>query len=403
MIPYPAKVPYDYESRKKYIDVPFPDIEYRERLKAIRKMLQAHELSGLLVYSFPVSDDGVGHLSYLSGFRALGGDGVLLLPRDGDPTLIFDRIFTEPIASCIWTTWIKDVWPSTRENIPLNIQSWIKENNLENARIGLVGEHMLPWDLWNQTQRDLPTITWIPVTQAFNDIQKMKSDREMQLIRKVCQMTNEGMRAGVEAIVPGISEGEIIGKINAEFFVQGAHDLSFTSVIASGPRGGIKHSYPTMRKIKKGDIVYIDVGARYYGYHTDMSRVVIVGTPTNKQKEILGYVKDAYYTLLDTMNPGVPVTEISAVAQNLETESGIYRKYGKEGVYVRLAASHAMSNGLVEWSLQDGRTVISPNLSPLAFEPMIVIQNFGTIVIESMVGFTQKGANVLTPLKLDWM
>ena len=80
-----------------------------------------------------------------------------------------------------------------------------------------------------------------------------------------------------------------------------------------------------------------------------------------------------------------------------------YKKYGKEGVYVRLAASHAMSNGFFEWSLQDGRTIILPNLSPLAFEPMIVIQNFGTIVIESMVGFTEKGATVLTPLKLDWM
>jgi len=147
MIPYPAKVPYDYESRKKYIDVPFPETEYRERMKKIRKMMQTHELSGLLVYSFPVSDDGVGHLSYLSGFRALGGAGILLLPMDGNPTLIFNRIFTEPMASCIWTTWIKDVWPSTRENIPLNIQSWIKEHNLENAKIGLVGEHMLPWDL----------------------------------------------------------------------------------------------------------------------------------------------------------------------------------------------------------------------------------------------------------------
>jgi len=216
-------------------------------------------------------------------------------------------------------------------------------------------------------------------------------------------MTNEGMKAGVEIITPGILEGEIIGKINAEFFIQGAHDLSFTSVISSGPRGGIKHSYPIKKKIKKGDIVYIDVGARYYGYHTDMSRVVIVGTPTNKQKEILGYVKDAYYTLLDTMKPGVPVTEIDTLAQKLEKEFGIYKKYGKEGAYVRLSASHAMSNGFFEWSLQDGRTIISPNLSPLAFEPMIVIQNFGTIVIESMVEFTRKGANVLTPYKLDWM
>jgi Xaa-Pro aminopeptidase len=76
--------------------------------------------------------------------------------------------------------------------------------------------------------------------------------------------------------------------------------------------------------------------------------------------------------------------------------------YG-EDAYLNFAGSHAMSTGFVEWSLEDGRTVLEPNLSPLAFEPMIVILDFGTIVIESMVAITEKGIEVLTPLELDWM
>lgn len=404
MIDYHSRVPYDYDARVKYVDVPFPEKEYIDRIRKVRDMMRDKGLAGLLVYSYPVGKEGAGHLTYLSSFWGIGGDAVLLLPMDGEPTLIFDRVtHGEPIHSCIWTTWIRDVLPSTRENIPSNIGSWVKEHGLDGERIGLVGETMLPWDLWSKTREALPSVTWVSATTYFLDIQKMKSELEMKLIRKVCKMTDEGMRAGVEMVTPGASEGEIIGEVHREFAKQGAHDFSFISKISSGPRAGLKHSYPTPRKIRRGDLVYIDIGARYYGYHTDMARVVVVGRPTKKQEEILGHVRDAYNKVLDAIEPGVPVTEIHELAKGLADRTGVYRKYGDEGAYINLALSHGMSTGYHEWSLTDGRTVISPRLSPLAFEPMISIMDFGIVLIESMVSFTRKGAEVLTPLKLEWM
>jgi Xaa-Pro dipeptidase len=403
MIPFDSRVPYDFETRKKYIDIPFPEGEYAERIDKIRGLMQERELGALLVYSYPAGSEGAGHLTYLTSFMPLGGDAALLLPMDGEPTLIFDRVFhSEPTHSMNWTTWVRDVHPSTRENVPANIKAWLEERGLDKGKIGLVGERMLPWDLWNQTRESLPEATWKPVTRAFNDIQKIKSPSEMDLMRKVCKMTDEGMRAGLEAVSSGVSEGEIVGEISREFARQGAHGVSFSPCIASGPRGGLKHSYPTDRKIRKGDIVYIDVGAKYYGYNTDMSRVVVVGAPTPKQKYLLDADREAYYTLLDEMRPGVPVTEIHGMAREMEKRSGIYERYG-EGAYVRFAGSHALATGYAEWSLEDGRTVLTSNLSPLAFEPMIVILDLGTIVIESMVAITGKGAEVLTPLEVDWM
>jgi Xaa-Pro aminopeptidase len=403
MIPYSSKVPYDYDTIKSYIDVPFPESEYEGRVEKIRMIMLEKDLSALLVFSNPAGGDGAGHLTYLSGFMPMGGNAVLLLPLDGEATIIFDRIFHgEPTHSQNWTTWIKDVWPSTRDNIALNIQSWIKERKLDTKKIGIVGEKMLPYDIWAKTLSLLLKVKWVPETQSFNDVQKIKSDNEMHLIKKVCCMTNEGMKVGVETVRPGITEGEVIAKVEAKFFEEGAHDLSFTSICCSGPRSGVKHSYPTSRKIQNGDLVYIDVGARYYGYYTDMSRVIMVGKPTQKQKELLDYNSYAYYTLLDAMKPGVSVTEIYKLAEEIGQKSGVYEKYGKDA-YIGLSDSHGMSTGFAEWSLRDNRTIIIPNLSPLAFEPMFVILNVGTIVIESMVGFTNKGAEVLTPYKLDWM
>lgn len=403
MKPFSSKIPYDYESRKKYIDIPFPESEYEERVRKVREMMASHELDALMVFSNPAGHDWAGHLTYLTSFMPHGGNGALLLPMDGEPALVFDMIYhSEPTHSMNWTTWVRNVQPSARGAVSVNVQAWFNENRLDRGRVGLVGEMMFPWAFWDKTLRGLPDTVWSSVTRSFNEIQKRKSPLEMELIRKVCAMTNEGMRAGVDAVSSGVTEGEVVGEIAKEFYRQGAHELSFSHTIASGPRGGLKHSYPTERNIREGDLVYIDIGAKYYGYHTDMSRVVVVGKPNEKQRELLELDREAYYTLLDMIRPGVPVSEIHSRAIELEEKSGFYERYG-EGSYIQLSAGHAMSTGFAEWTLEDGVTLLEPNLSPLAFEPMITMLDFGTIVIESMVAITGKGNEVLTPLEVDWM
>ncbi len=180
----------------------------------------------------------------------------------------------------------------------------------------------------------------------------------MKLIKKVCKMTDKGMEAGIEAVKKGVTEGEVVGEIHRELARQGAHDLSFNSCIASGPRGGLKHSYPTERKISDGDLVYLDIGARYYGYHTDMSRVVMVGEPSNKQKEVLECVRNAYYALLDIMEPGIHVDMLIALSRELGTKSDLLERY-KGKIYMDLAAGHGMSTGFAEWRPNDGETVLN--------------------------------------------
>jgi Xaa-Pro aminopeptidase len=386
------------------MDLPFPEEEFHSRIEKVKKMMEAKEVSCLLIYSSSGGSDMSGHLTYLSALRAGGGPAVMFLPIDGEPFLLSASMaHGEPMHSPNWTTWIRDFWPSTPENIPVNIESWVKENKLEESRIGTVGERMFSWNIWSQTIKRVPKVSWVPLSREFIEIQKIKSESEMKLIRKVCNMTNEGMRVGVETAKQGVSEAEVVARINARMYEEGAHTLSFDSICNSGSKSGVKHSYPTHRKIQKGDLVYLDIGAKYYGYNTDMSRTVMVGKPSPKQREILEYEREAYYTLIDAMKPGVHVDEIYDLAKDLEDKTGIYEKYGREGAYVGFWVSHGMSTGFGEWGIGRGGTVLTPNISPLAFEPMIVILNFGTVVIESMIAITKKGSEVLTPLKLDWM
>ena len=90
---------------------------------------------------------------------------------------------------------------------------------------------------------------------------------------------------------------------------EGAH-TGGVRIVNSGPKSGLKHSYPTTRKIARGDMVYLDMGAVKFGYQSDMSRTVVVGGANTEQRQVLDVIENAYDTLTRMMRPGVRVSSL---------------------------------------------------------------------------------------------
>ena len=111
-----------------------------------------------------------------------------------------------------------------------------------------------------------------------------------------------------------MTENEIAATAYRAIFARGAHDRSFQTIVNSGPRGGLKHSYPTARKIQTGDMVYLDMGAMKFGYQIDMSRSVVVGGANDEQKQVLDVILNAYNVLTLMMKPGTKMSEIISKA-----------------------------------------------------------------------------------------
>src|SRR5208282_5739364 len=109
----------------------------------------------------------------------------------------------------------------------------------------------------------------------------------------------------------------------------------------------LKHSYPTERRVSRGDMVYIDLGAARFGYQSDMSRTVVVGGANPEQRAVLDVIEDAFETLTGMMKPGVPVSKLVNKAEELAEDSGLRVKY-RGRIYLGLMVHHAIATSFFE-------------------------------------------------------
>jgi Xaa-Pro aminopeptidase len=389
-------VPFNWATRRKYLDLPFPISEYKTRLDKIRREMEKKHLDTLLIFG----DSGdPGDLVYVGNFIPFGRACIVLNVRH-DSVLITDAILHgEPINSYAWMTWIKDFVPvhhDAKEYASAVSRIFKKWNS---KRVGIVGIDNLPTMVWQELNISF-RVHWEDFWGEFTRLKSVRSNREVKLCRRVGKITSLAMKAAVESIEPGVTESKIASIANKVMFEEGAHDRSFPTIVNSGPKSGIKHSYPTAKKMRRGELVYLDMGAMMYGYQCDMSRSVVVGGKANPdQKQVLDAVHLAYVTLTKMMRPGVKTSTLIAKAKSLEQESVLRSKFGKR-MYLGLIVHHAIATSFFEFpSLGLEDTVLQKNMT-FAFEPMAHILDFGTAVIEDTILITRDGCESITPYEL---
>jgi Xaa-Pro aminopeptidase len=395
---YRSQVPYDWKTRKKYQDLPFPASEYKTRIRRVKESMERADLDAIIVFG---NTGDPGDIVYLSNFIPFGGNAVVVLPADSEPTLITDAVLHgEPINSHAWMTWIEDFTAVHRS--PKEFGAAIRKalGKVRPRRVGLVGRDAIPASIWSEV--DSPRVEWTDFWFEFTSVKSIRSPREVSLLREVGRITAAAMSAAVESTRAGRTESEIAAVAAGTLLREGAHDRAFGTIVNSGPRSGIKHGYPTDRKLRNGDMVYLDMGAIKYGYQSDMSRTVVVGGANTEQRRVLDTVEEAFETLTDMMRPGVRTSELVARGEQIARRSGLRERY-RGRIYLGLSVHHAIATSFFEipsLGLED--TVLEPNMS-FAFEPMAHILDFGTAVIEDCILITKHGVESLTPYeRVHW-
>jgi Xaa-Pro aminopeptidase len=395
---YQSQVPYDWETRKKYLDLPFPLSEYDSRLKRVRRTMEEKGLDALLVFG---NAGDPGDLVYISNFIPFGRAAVLL-PSKGRPQIITDAVLHgEPINSYAWMTWVRDFQVVRHE--PCDFAEAIAKSLREMAakRVGLVGMDTIPMSIW-EALAPKARVKWTDFWFEFTSVKSIRSPREITLLREVGRITARAMQAAVEAIAVGKKESEVAAIANYTMAKEGGHGGGFPSIVNSGPKSGLKHSYPTERKIARGDMVYLDLGATRFGYQSDMSRTVVVGGADEQQKEVLDVVEEAFDALTAMMRPGVRISRLVEKANGIADASGLKEKY-RGRIYLGLMVHHAIATSFFEIpSLGLPDTRLKKNMS-FAFEPMAHILDLGPAVIEDCILITADGNESLTPYeKVHW-
>lgn len=222
------------------------------------------------------------------------------------------------------------------------------------------------------------------------DLRKVKDKKEIALMKKAAALTSLGMKAAYETIRSGRTEIEVATEIEYAMRSKGSWGTAFETLVSSGISSAYPHGGCTEKKIRSGDLVVVDIGANYHYYCSDMTRTIVAGKPSEKQKKMYAVVNRAEDKAFEAIEPGAKAKDVDRAARAVIEKAG----YGKFFV-------HGLGHGV-------GLMVHEPpSLSPLSRdrltagnvvsdEPGIYLVNYGGIRIEDSVLVTSRGSEKLT-------
>ena len=226
--------------------------------------------------------------------------------------------------------------------------------------------------------------------EPVRTLRKVKEKGELELMRKAGELTTEGMKAAYETIKPGVREYEVAAEIEYAMRKKGSWGTAFETIVASGVRSAFPHGGCTDRKMRKGDLVVVDIGATFQYYCSDMTRTIVAGKPSAKQKKIYEIVRLAQEEAFQAVKPGAKAKDIDSISRKVIKGAG-YDEY-----YV-----HGLGHG-VGLEIHEPPTLNSTSKDRLAvgnvvtIEPGIYIVNFGGIRIEDTVLVQKRKGEKLT-------
>jgi Xaa-Pro aminopeptidase len=377
-----GRVPYDWEMRQKWMHLPFSVEEYEARVDRLREKLRASGTEGLIVHG---TRDDRAAIRYLANYEDFyGGESLFVLPVEGEPAFMTNAVMhSEPMHSGIQEVWLKDVrcapHPRTlvepTTTIYDHLEDVLKERGLERGAVGVSGEGKAK--LTNWLAENFPSARIQDAGRLLPEAMAIKSDAEVEMLRASAHVADAGLLALMEAAVEGVSEFDLSAEANRAMFKAGAEDTSLPIAVVSGPRSGFKHTAPTDRKLQKGDWVYTDLGARYQGYCSDMSRQRTVGPPTEEQRRLMEDQIEIVHAVMREARTGSRIGDLAEIAESLAREKGV-----SEYLYFR---GHGIGTSThVPPSFAPGSDTILEENMVFCFEPMLVKYEFGTACVEHM-------------------
>src|ERR1044071_2856585 len=183
-----SRVPFDWEHRKEWLELPFPIEEYEQRVAKVRKEMGAQGLDALLIYGAPAWLNG--DVRWISNFLTVIGNTVVVLPLEGELMVTTDSIFhSAPMHSFVHQTWIRDFRPShlpgtvkDPEGIGEHARRFLQERKLDNARIGLVGERFFAAPVLDEIRTKLPGVKLTSGTRAYWTAKQINRPRHIALM-----------------------------------------------------------------------------------------------------------------------------------------------------------------------------------------------------------------------------
>lgn len=258
------------------------------------------------------------------------------------------------------------------------------------VRVGFEAEHLSYAAVEELRAKSAENHQWVPVTRAIKALRAVKDAGEIACMEAAAVLNAECFAEVLSLIRPGVAEREIALALEFAFRKRGAEDKAFDIIVASGVRGALPHGTASDKFLAQGELVTIDFGCRYRGYHSDETVTLALGQVSEQLLEIHAVVLEAQRRAMAAVRPGTPLRAIDQAARDYIAERGF-------GDYFGHGTGHGLGLEVHEF----------PSVSPrsddraeagmvMTIEPGIYIPDLGGVRIEDTVLVTAEGCRRLT-------
>lgn len=219
---------------------------------------------------------------------------------------------------------------------------------------------------------------------------RIKGKEEIQCITRAEEIGDRAFLRILPELKAGLTEKQVAARLEFYMKEEGAEGLSFDTIAASGIHSAMPHAVPTDKKLEEGDFLTMDFGCIWKGYCSDMTRTVVVGRASEKQRQVYDTVLSAQRAALEGIRPGMMGKEVDMLAREVISSAGYGECFGH-------SLGHSVGLEIHEKPLFSPKedTAIFPGMV-ITVEPGIYIEGFGGVRIEDVVVITEDGCEDIT-------
>jgi Xaa-Pro aminopeptidase len=352
---------------------------YAERRRVLVHELRQRQLDCLLVTQ-------PANWYYLTGFT--GESGVLCITHQR-ATLVTDGRFT---------TQAKEEAPGVQIELQKDALYASAGGWLRNRKVRRVGYDPEQWTVAQLKALQGSAGAKCRAIEAGGLVEAQrtrKSAQELAVMRKAAVLAGEVVESALKLVRPGVREVEISAEIEYQMKKRGASRPSFETIVASGKRAALPHARPSAKRLRKNELVVLDLGVILANYCSDITRTVYVGRPSKRIREWYRAVQEANEVAVASVRAGVTCGEVDAAAR------GVLEKHGL-AKYFTHSTGHGLGLEVHEAPrVARGQAIRLEAGNVITIEPGVYLEGVGGIRIEDDVAVGVQGSEVLTRVTRD--
>jgi Xaa-Pro dipeptidase len=357
--------------------------ERRARVEKARRLMAANKIGAIVL-------EGGSSLFYFTGVRWASNlpPLTLVMPARGEPVWIAPAAEDKRVRDVLSAA--GDIRPWRDPDGPFALVAQALKERGGGGSVGL--EENIHFSTFDALRKLSPKAEFVNARPVTAGCRMIKSPAEIALMQRANDITIEAYRAALATLCEGMTQFELRSNVTAAYRALGAPG---NVMVSFGKHTAFPHGSIQPQKLQEGDFVLLDDGCSIEGYQSDVTRTVIFGKPTDRQREIWNLERRAQDAAFAAARPGATCESVDAAARKVITDFGFGPDYKVPGLPHR--TGHGIGLDIHEWTylVRGNKTPLAPGMC-FSDEPMIAIYGEFGVRLEDCMYITPDGARFFT-------